>query len=264
MFELFIAQAPFEMPVTSNTLAPLSNEERRYCPVLFARGRPTQYLDKHEAPFPALVVEQQALYRLYTDQASVSFEWPALLRRHDDNVTVKELIHEVANDEIPWELLDYITDAIPEYKPEHIESAVAFHNATEKELPIRKFTTGMKLVWNDDIIAKDHPAREHCGEGPFLVVRDEECVVMFTRDRTQERVTNVKRGSERLVLESMTGRNTVIARGGFFKIAPREKLNIPKHERLLGLVTAPPATETDLEAFYGTAACPTDAYTRED
>lgn len=223
MFELAVANSPLKTPVVLNTVL-VPNQERRYCPVFITRGRPTQYLEHHETPTPALVAKN-CLFKLHSDQLSVTCDWSAL-RRVDRNVDVG-VIPQFEEKEDFLSLLDYITDVIPEFNPEHINDVVAFHDVTERELSTCHHTEGMVLVWNDDFVSKNHPARRHCGEGPFKVVRDESYLIAFKMDLkgysekckglgNSSHLTGIKSGSNRLVLESVTTHNTMIAHGGFF------------------------------------------------
>lgn len=117
-------------------------------------------------------------------------------------------------------LLDYIKDAIPEMETEQAAQAVAFHEVTDKDLPICCFMTGDVLVWNDAFIAKEHPARRHCGEGPFRVVRDESYLVAFEKDPIHNRVRGaIKVGNDRLVLLNLPTQCLIIAHGGVFTAA---------------------------------------------
>lgn len=226
MFEFAIACVPFEMQTISNSIVSPPYKEHRYCPVLTTRGRHTQYL-QHEQSYPALVVKPSVLYSAYTNDISVSFDWAALFRRYDDIVIAQEeVIHEENHGDIPWELLDYITDAVPEYKPEHIEHAVAFHNVTDEELPISWLEKGMTVVWNDKFVPKDHPARKHCGEGPFLVVRDESFLIEFTQGAPEK----TRSGSNRVVLESVIDQRMTIAHGGYFLMRESQYSDSSKQE----------------------------------
>lgn len=213
MFELmFACEAHFEMPLAISSAVSPPYKEHRYCPVLIARGRHKQYLE-HEQPISALVAKPSALCNPFPVQVSVTFDPAAFLRRHDYQVIPEKIADADENHgDIPWDLLDYITDAIPEFKPEHITSAVAFRNVTEEDLPRSFFEEGMELAWNDKYIAKNHPARKHCGEGPFLVVRDESYLITFTPGSPEK----TKKGSDRLVLENLSTGHMIIAHGGYF------------------------------------------------
>lgn len=234
MFELVIACAPFETTAVSIGVVFPPYQEHRYCPVKNSRGRRTQYLLQHEKPFPALVVDPSTFYRVFTNEVTFSFEWPALLRRYDDNVTVRKVSREnedADTGDIPWDLLDewdsteYVSGILPEYKREHLSSAIAFPNVTKEELPTCWHEQGMTLLWNDHFVPKDHPARVHIGEGPFLVLRDESYLLAFTRDpNSKERIKNVKAGGNRLVLESMSTHSLTIAHGGYFVMANTAKV----------------------------------------
>ncbi len=114
------------------------------------------------------------------------------------------------------QLIDLIRDAVSELAADDIASAVAFHEVTDQNLPPCHFVSGDVLIWNDAFVPKKHPARRHCGEGPFKVVRDENYLVAFVTDRNNRVTSDVRTGKDRLVLLNLSTFGLIIAHGSFF------------------------------------------------
>lgn len=125
-------------------------------------------------------------------------------------------------DDLQERLISHIKDVIPELAAEEISNAVAFHEVTDKNLPSCYFVVGDVLRWNETFIPQRHPVRRHCGEGPFKVVRDESYLVAFVKDSNNKVTSDIKVGSNRLVLLNLSSLSLVIAHGSFF-IAVQEK-----------------------------------------
>lgn len=191
--------------------------KRRYCPVLKTRGQPAQYLEKkHDQTQSALVAKNDTALDLVTDLETGTDQ--------DD-------------------LIDYIRDAIPELEPREAANAVVFHEVTDKDLPPCSFMTGDTLVWNDTFIPPGHPARVHCGEGPFKVVRDETYLVAFTKDAHHSRPTNYNVGNNRVVLQNQRDQTLIIAHGSLFseaKVGTTGVFNTPA-DKLLEAYSEPSA-----------------------
>ncbi len=139
--------------------------------------------------------------------------------------TAKDLSQSDHEEDVPERLVNRIKDAIPELAAEEISNAVAFHEVTDKDLPSCYFVAGDVLKWNEKFISPRHPARRHCGEGPFKVVRDESYLVAFVKDSNSKVTSDIKTGSNRLVLLNLSSLSFIIAHGSFF-IAVQEKRSL--------------------------------------
>ncbi len=189
MFAHAIAQTFQKRNFLEEFFAPVPVEQR-YCPVNDHSRGPAQYLERHE-PNPALVAEEQS---------------------HVSDQTL--------DDQDLWDYIrESIADVVPNPKTVDVTKATAFHNVTSKQLPSCYHETGEVLMWNYRYVPRDHPARQHCGEGPFLVIHDQSYITM-----RHMKGSYMEPGMDRLVLMNLRTRVLIIAHGGYFSERKRVSL----------------------------------------
>lgn len=230
--------AHFEGNPPSSYLVFSTNGKYRYCPVFEkTRGPHKQYLyhDQYR-PFSATVTKSSVPYSASYEGVSASFDWKPL-----DGWNTKEpfmIERRVSKMEerssIEQEFAEYLARAIPKC---HIDlgSAVVFHNVTEEKPPLSFLEEGMMVVWNDQYLPRDNPARVHCGEGPFLVVKDDNYIVSFDVIYNDDHIASIHKNanadakprSHRVILKCPDENFLISAHEGYLKRV------MPKYRRVI-------------------------------
>lgn len=216
--------ARFEGNPPLNYLVFSTNGEHRYCPVFAkTRGPHKQYLYSNQhKPSAAIPTKSPVLYSASYKGVLASFEWTPLggWNTKESFMTEKRVSKiEECKKSFLKELDSYLSWVFPKIRFD-LENATVFFDVTKEKPPCSYLEEGMMVVWNDEYLPRNNPARVHCGEGPFLVVRDNNCIASFIHDKDgtgSDVCTKIRPGDDRVILKCPNEDFLISVHGGYLR-----------------------------------------------
>lgn len=220
--------AHFEGNPPSSYLVFSTNGKFQYCPVFEfekTRGLHNQYLypDQYGSP-TATVAKSSVLYSASYEGVSAFFEWKPL----DGWNTKEPFMVEKRISKIEERKKNFLQEfdrdlslIFPRFRFD-LESAAVFTDVTEEKPPRSFLEEGMLVVWNDKYLPRNNPARKHCGEGPFLVIWDNNHIasfhVTYDKDSSISDVhTKIKPRDYRVILKCPDEDLLISVHGGYLR-----------------------------------------------
>lgn len=220
-------EAHFEGVYPPTHLVFSTNEGHRYCPV-FEKTRESHeqyfYLNQYR-PSSATVAKSSVLYSASYEGVSVLFDWKPL-----DGWNTKEpfMIErrvskmEERKKNFLQELDSYLSWVFPGFRFD-LESATVFTDVTKEKPPQSFLEEGMLVVWNDKYLPRNNRVRKELGEGPFLVIWDDNHIVSVSKNS----VVEIKPRNHRVILKCPDENFLISAHEGYLKRV------MPKYRRVI-------------------------------